>query len=195
MHGEIRLNAVWYPYEAQQVIRWNKGFVWRARVTMKGLPVTGFDRWVEGEGKMQWKLLGIIPVITASGPDVSRSAMERMQIETIWLPSVLLGPHVKWTEVNSSQIEASMKLSKPHVTVKLNVDGQGRIKSISMDRWGDPDGKGYRAVSFGGLVEEEHTFEGYTIPSRLRIGWYFGTESFEAGGEFFRCTIKSAKYR
>ena len=44
-------------------------------------------------------------------------------------------------------------------------------------------------MDFGGIIEEEGTFCGYTIPTRLRIGWYFGTERFESEGEFFRVTI------
>ncbi|GBE74174.1 MAG: hypothetical protein ACK4YL_09535 [Microcystis sp.] len=50
-------------------------------------------------------------------------------------------------------------------------------------------------VDFGGIIEEEGTFCGYTIPTRLRIGWYFGTERFESEGEFFRVTIDDAIYR
>jgi hypothetical protein len=50
-------------------------------------------------------------------------------------------------------------------------------------------------VSFGGLVEEEASFAGYTIPSRLRVGWYFGTDRFEPDGEFFRVTVDEARYR
>jgi hypothetical protein len=50
-------------------------------------------------------------------------------------------------------------------------------------------------VDFGGILEEEGTFCGYTIPTRLRIGWYFGSERFESEGEFFRATIDDAIYR
>jgi hypothetical protein len=44
-------------------------------------------------------------------------------------------------------------------------------------------------------VEEEETFGGYTIPTRLWIGWYFDTERFERDGEFFRVRIDKARYR
>jgi len=44
MHGAIRLKSTWYSFDADQVIRRERGFVWHARVKMKGLPVTGFDR-------------------------------------------------------------------------------------------------------------------------------------------------------
>ena len=58
---------------------------------------TGFDRLVDGEGAMRWKFLGIVPVMTASGPDISRSAAGRVEAESVWLPSVLCGEDVAWT--------------------------------------------------------------------------------------------------
>jgi len=38
-------------------------------------------------------------------------------------------------------------------------------------------------------------FGGYTIPTRVQICWYFGTDRFEPEGEFFRATIDDAIYR
>jgi hypothetical protein len=57
MHGSIRLKGTWYPFDADQVIRWSRGFVWRARVRMRGLPVTGFDRWIDGDGALGYSAL------------------------------------------------------------------------------------------------------------------------------------------
>lgn len=62
-------------------------------------------------------------------------------------------------------------------------------------RWGNPDGGEHHYVDFGGVVEAEATFEDYTIPTRLRSGWFFDSASFESEGEFFRCTIDNAIYR
>jgi hypothetical protein len=45
------------------------------------------------------------------------------------------------------------------------------------------------------VTEEEPTFSGFTVPSRIRAGWYFGTERFERDGEFFRATVEEAEYR
>jgi hypothetical protein len=33
-------------------------------------------------------------------------------------------------------------------------------------------------VNFGGIVKAERTFFGYTIPTKLRIDWYFGSDRF-----------------
>jgi len=75
------------------------------------------------------------------------------------------------------------------------VNDGGTLTSVSMPRWGNPGSKEFRYVECGGFVEEERTFQGYTIPTRMRIGWHFGSAKFESEGEFFRVTIDHAEYR
>jgi len=88
MHGEIRLRR-WFPFRAEQVISLDRGMIWNATVRMYGMPIRGSDRLVNGQGAMRWKLLGVIPVMTASGSDITRSAVGRVQGESVWLPAVL----------------------------------------------------------------------------------------------------------
>ena len=58
----------------------------------------------------------------------------------------------------------------------------------------NPSSINYHYADFGILAEEENTFDGYTIATRLRAGWYSGTGRFGSEGEFFRATIDDAKY-
>ena len=80
-------------------------------------------------------------------------------------------------------------------TLELTIDDRGRLNAVKLPRWGNPKGAEFHYVDFGGVVEEEDTFGGYTIPTRLRIGWYFDTDRFESDGEFFRVSIDDATYR
>jgi hypothetical protein len=65
------------------------GFEWTARA---GGVLSGFDRYADGRVEMRWKLFGLLPVMRAAGPDVTRSAAGRAAAETIWLPTTLLPP-------------------------------------------------------------------------------------------------------
>jgi hypothetical protein len=40
--------------------------------------VTGHDRLSSGTGEMRWRLLRLIPGMTAAGPDITRSAYGRL---------------------------------------------------------------------------------------------------------------------
>lgn len=194
MHGEIKLGS-WRKFTAEQVIHSRRGMIWAASVKMFGLPVTGFDRIIDGEGEMRWKLLGLIPVVTGKGPPVTRSALGRVAGESVWLPSVLLLPGAVWSEPDPAHPHVQVTEYGETTDIGLAIDGTGRVASVKLQRWGNPDGGPYRYVDFGVLAEEERTFDGYTIPSRIRAGWYFGSPRFELEGEFFRAEIDRAEYR
>jgi hypothetical protein len=200
MRGEIRLKDSWYPFAASQVIRWDRGFVWKARVTMKGLPVTGSDRWVDGEGSMRWRLLGLVPLMSAAGPDISRAALGRVQIESVWLPTVLLAPDVVWNAADPEHLGVDLHLSDHAAHLDLGVGSSGTLCTASIARWGNPEASGtepgsFHEYPFGCLVSGERTFAGITIPTVLRVGWFFGTDRFESEGEFFRVTVDQAEFR
>ncbi|MFO7566754.1 MAG: DUF6544 family protein [Enhygromyxa sp.] len=195
MHGEIKLGG-WHPFVAEQVLRSGRGFVWRARARlMRVVHVKGQDSFVDGAGQMRWRLLGIIPVMSAEGPDLSRSAAGRAEIDSIFLPSSLLDPAVEWAAGDQQEVELSVAVPGDCGRLRLRVDEQGRLREVSMLRWGRPEGGDYHEVSFGGYLDAERRFGQLTIPTRIRAGWYFGSDRFSEEGEFFRATIDSVEFR
>jgi hypothetical protein len=195
MHGEIKLGQKWHPFKGEEVICWNRGMIWRATTWMQGLPIWGADRIVDGVGDMQWKILGLFPVMQASGADISRSGIGRMQGESVWLPAVLCNPDIAWTELDTAHVQANFTAWGEPAELLLTIDDIGRLEQVKFKRWGNPEGGDHHYVDFGGVVEEESSFGGYTIPTRLRLGWFFGSDRFESEGEFFRCSINNAIYR
>ena len=193
MHGSIRIKR-WHPFIAEQVIVRDRGMVWRAKVKLAGTTIRGFDAYVDGVGTMQWKWCGVFPLVQASGPDVSRSAAGRLAGESIWLPSLLCGERVEWNAQGDDVAQAHFKVGGYEEDVALTLSS-GSLQSLALRRWGNPDGGEFREVAFGAAVDQEATFDGYTIPARIRAGWYFGTDRFESEGKFFQATIDSAVYR
>lgn len=194
MHGEIKLKG-WVRFSADEVISWERGMIWRACVPMRGLVVRGFDSFLDGQGTMRWKLFGLIPILNASGPDITRSAAGRVNIESIWLPSVLCADDVSWSAPNGSGIHARFTAHGETAEIDCTIDEAGALQAVNMPRWGNPEKAAFHYANFGGLVEKEGSFAGYTIPTQMRVGWYFGAKGFESDGEFFRVTIDEAVYR
>lgn len=194
MKGEIKLNEQWLPFEATQVVRNNQGFVWRAHVIRGIAGVSGYDRLVNGEGEMHWKVLGIIPVMSARGPDITRSAAGRMATEYSLLPSAQLDPKILWKEISESSVEIRREIAGFETDVTLEIDKSGAAQSISLNRWGNPDNTTFKNLPFGADLSEEVTFGGYTIPTTISAGWYYGTGGFDEG-EFFRAKITSAEFK
>jgi hypothetical protein len=207
MHGEIKLKN-WLPFKAEQVICWQRGMIWQASTWMNAwpiaLPIIGADQIVSGEGAMQWKLLGLFPVMQAAGADVTRSAVGRMQGEYIWLPSALcMRDHkgnrgcqsdVIWTGVDETHAIAQLTLFGETTHLALTLSNTGQLQQAHFQRWGNPEGGKHHYENFGVQVQAEGSFAGYTIPTRIRAGWFFGSDRFESEGEFFRATIDQAVY-
>jgi hypothetical protein len=195
MQGEIKLGR-WRPFEAEQVIRWGRGMVWRAKAKLGPVSIAGQDAVVDGVGQMRWRLAGIIPVMHADGPDVSRSAAGRLELEATLLPSVLLDDDVRWHPSDDEHVaQAHVHVPGDEGLITLHVDAAGRLQRASTPRWGNPEGGEFHEVPFGVILDGELHTGGYAIPATIRAGWYFGTERFESEGEFFRAEILSAQLR
>jgi hypothetical protein len=194
MHGEIKLKE-WIPFTAEEVLSRERGLIWSARTRFRGISIRGSDRFVDGEGAMRWKAFGILPVLSACGPDVSRSAAGRAAAEAVWLPSVLADADVSWSAPARDRALARFTVRGHPNELALSLGEEGDLRAIKLARWGNPEGAAFHEVDFGGTVEEERVFGGYRIPTRMRLGWYFETPRFESEGEFFRVRVDEARYR
>ena len=86
MHGRIRIGK-WRSFTANQIIRPHEGYIWAATTHIAGLPITGYDRYTGGVGQMRWRLAGAIPIVSARGLDVTRSAAGRLASEIVVAPT------------------------------------------------------------------------------------------------------------
>ena len=77
--------------------------------------------------------------------------------------------------------------------MELRVRPDGALRSVRMQRWGNPNGRPWAHYPCGGTLAEERTFAGITLPTRLRPGYFFGADEW-AEGEFFRATITDAAF-
>lgn len=193
MRGHIKLGS-WRPFTARQVLA-PAGFIWAATARVAGLPVTGFDRYCCGTGQMRWRLLGLLPVMTVSGPDVTRSAAGRLAGETTcWLPTCF--PAASWAPgPEADTAVATWRIGDEDEAVQIRVGPDGRLVHGLLQRWGNPDRHPFARYPFGIAFDAERTFDGgVTIPSVVRAGWWRGTERQDAG-EFFRAEITHAVFR
>lgn len=158
----------------------HRGFVWSARARMKGLPVRVRDHYYEGAGGVDVVALGVVPIPLGSGPDVTRSSRGRLIAEGVWCPTALVHPSVTWEAVDADRARYTLTVDGEAVAVTLRVDADGALREVTLLRWGDAEGKPARLLPYGFRVDEEQTFGGMTIPTRLTGGWRYGTDRFDA---------------
>jgi hypothetical protein len=178
MRGRIKLGR-WLPFRARQLLVPHQGTVWAARIA--GI-IRGSDHYVDGDGGMDWKLLGVVRVAHADGPDVARSAAERAAGESIWTPAATVADPSAWQAIDDRRLLVHLDVDGHTVELHHELDHQGRLHRSQFDRWGDPDNEGSWALRpFGVEITGHRSFDGVTIPHRGRAGWHFGTDRWPAG--------------
>lgn len=194
MNGNFKLgqDKPWLPMQATEILS-SQGFIWKATIGRGLLRMVGADYYVNRSGRMQFALLGLLPLVKASNPNINRSSIGRLAGEFIWLPSALLPQQgVDWRVIDEHTIQASLKIDGEPITLTLIIDPDGKLLKFSLPRWGDRSADGSWAyIPFGGEVQAEHSFDGYTIPSQISAGWGYGTSSYF---ESFRAAIANHNY-
>lgn len=191
MRGQIKIGR-WRPFTATQVLAPPGGYIWAATARLGGLPVTGYDRLSSGTGEMRWRLLRVIPVMTAAGPDITCSARGRLAGEIALIPTAF--QRATWTQgEHPGTARAAWRFDDDTETAELRVGGDGQLLEVMVNRWGNPAGGPFHRCPFGVSVEAEADFGGVTIPARFSAGWWRGTGR-QAEGEFFRAHITNAQF-
>lgn len=190
MSGSIKLGR-WLPLRATELLAPHRGFRWSAQVA--GV-ITGSDSYAAGDAKMDWRLWGLFPVMRADGPDVARSAAGRAVAEACWVPTALLPRFgTRWSAVDDRHVRARMTIDGATHDVIYHLDEHARPTRIALDRWGDPDRSGHWGwYPFGFDVTAHSTFDGITVPSAGRVGWFIGTDRWSQG-EFFRVRLTAVQ--
>lgn len=184
MRGSVKQGRWWLPFRARQIIAPRYGFIWAARV---GGVLVGSDRYLDGEGMMEWELFGLVPVVHAEGPDTARSSAGRAGAEAVWVPTAMLPRFgVKWMTTGAHQITASYPINGFEIELQYTLNDDARVQSVALDRWGGTDGEGFHR--FVHELTRFSTFDGVTIPSAGRAGWFDGADDWSKG-EFFRYEI------
>lgn len=190
--GSIELGDAWWPFRSTQLLSAGDGFTWKASVRRGPVFVSGADRYTDGTARMDFRLFGLIPVATASGPDTDRSAAGRLAAETVaWLPQAATPQAgARWTPVDDERAVVTLATPTEPVQVEVVIDGEGRLRSTRTERWRD-DRSPPRAEPFGGPIASELTTEaGVRIAGAGSVGWGCGTAEWS---EFFRFRLRSAR--
>lgn len=166
-----------------------RGFAWQASVKMGILPVKGYDYFYRTKGALHWSVFNVIPVMQASGEDVSRSAEGRAKMEALFAPHLMIHPEIKWKAIDENEITATWKIHREEQPVHLILEKNGAVKEAFMQRWGNPGGvKKFGYHTFGVNIEKHLKYKKTMIPASGNAGWWHGTDQYD-DGEFFRFEV------
>jgi hypothetical protein len=187
MHGRIRSgpDAPWMLFEAEQVNSfagtWRRMFFMNA--TMRGLPVDVFHVYDGGNATMRARVCSLIPVVDASGTDMSRA--ERVTVVNdicVLAPAVLPFADVVWEGVDARRTRAVFHIDGQDVRVELAFGEDGALVDfVSDDRLrADEGGTSFARQRWSTPVLATAPQHGCMLASRGQARWH----APEPEGEF-----------
>ena len=135
--GEMRATpkAQWRPFTAEQVITVHKpGFAWLAR--MQAMPLLSahvLDCYINGEGLLEARLWGSLPLARLAGHETSKGELMRYLAELIWAPHAMRhNPALSWREIDVTAVEVSASSRAGPARVRLIFEN-GNLARIEAD--------------------------------------------------------------
>lgn len=185
MIGEFRLGEKdkykRFDMQARQILSPPRAFVWMADMKSGPTVVNGSDGFYQGQGWVRFWMFRAIPLVQAAGDEnLNRAGTARPLVESVWAPATLLPQNgARWEALDPSHAKVSFGAGDDLLEMILTIDNSGRPLDISTQRWSDvnPEKK-YKYHTFGGTLDAEATFGGFTIPSDVNVGYHYGSKAY-----------------
>jgi hypothetical protein len=166
--GKIRLgpDQAWMPFTAEQYYTTDPpAFIWKIDTRMMSvLPISGRDRYIHGHGNMTIKVLSLIPVVDATGPEMDQGTLLRYLNETMWFPAGAVSPYIEWEAVDANSAKATMSYGGTTVEATFLIDDEGRMTNMIADRYQDAGEGDFKYLPWKTPINEYGEFDGVRIP-------------------------------
>jgi hypothetical protein len=166
--GEIRLgpDQAWMPFTAEQYYTTTPpAFIWRIQTRMMSvIPISGQDMYRDGRGRMEIRLLSLLPVVNETGEHMDQGTLLRYLNETMWFPAGAVSPYINWEEVNDNTATATMRYGDVEATATFFFDDEGRMTNMTAQRYQDAGGGEFKLLPWWTPISDYGTFDGVRVP-------------------------------
>jgi hypothetical protein len=173
--GEMQLRpGRWLPFEAQQEARVDRiEFMWRARFSFAPLVSVRVRDWYrDGQGGLEGRLFGLIPIVRAAGPETARSEAMRYLAELPWFPHAILhNRDLEWHEIEPNSVEVATRGGDLEAAVTLHFDGAGDIAGASASNRPRQEGKRFVERPWVGAFGDYNELGGVRVPTWAEVSW------------------------
>jgi hypothetical protein len=175
--GELRFgpDRPWLPFDAEQSFDGpGIDFRWAARVRMAPLlHARVVDAFQGGAGSLVARVLGIIPVARASGPDTDLGEALRGLAELPWRPMAFArASHLAFTSPSPGRLGATFDDGRTRAAVEFEVADDGRVLSVTAPHRPRLVGKRVTATPWSGTFREYQELDGFRVPTAAEVTWH-----------------------
>jgi len=174
--GEMRLSeqGKWLPLTAvQHSATITTSFLWQARVLLApGLSAAVVDGLAEGQGFLEARLFGALPLAKSDGDDTIKGEALRYLAELPWNPAALAcNRMIDWRDLKSRQVSAEIEYFGIPARVVFSFDGNGDIVDAGAADRPRGTGRGSVPTPWGGAFRDYREVHGFRIPAQAVAWW------------------------
>lgn len=184
----------WLPFQATQELSAERvEFSWRASFRIAPLVSLLVTDWYrEGDGGLEGRIWGLVPVLRARGPETARSEAMRYLSELAWVPHALIAnQELEWQELDDRTVEVRTRVVSSRVAVRLHFDAAGDVVGASAAARPRLEGKRTVEGPFGGTFGDFRELGGVRVPTTAEVAWELPDGPFP----YFRSRLAALELR
>lgn len=167
--GDFKMNGKrWVKLKARQLVDLdNCEFVWKARTGI----ISVVDQFVKNKGSLIVKLMGLVRLAKAEGPEINEGEAQRLLAELIWYPTFVVSDKISWSEPEPLMAEATFTYDLVKtVKVLFHFDELYRLQTITAKRYQELNGS-FKISDW--LIDhfEYKEFDGVKMPYKAWVSW------------------------
>jgi len=138
----------------------------------RGVPFDAFHRYVGNEASFTVRLAGVVPMIQANGPVMTRSETVTLFNDMcILAPATLLDPAIEWSALDASHVGATFTNAGHRIAAVLTFDAAGDLVNFRSDDRHQYDGTIDRLLPWLTPVTDYRDFGGVRLAARGEARW------------------------
>ncbi len=185
-HGRIRGGAdqPWMRFTAEQVSRYplpgapaghGPARLFHLRARRAGLPVDVLHELADGHARMRVRLLSLVPLVDASGPEMDRAETVTLFNDLcVFAPAALVHAPVTWEQLDPLRVRGTYTHAGITTSAVLVFDADGDLRDFVADGRGaaSADGRGFEQMPWSTPLLDHGTFDGRRLCRRGDAVWH-----------------------
>lgn len=177
-HGQLRSKpeGPWMAVQGSQTSRFDgeaSSRLFFVDAAMFGVPFHAYHRYVGRDATMDVRVLSLLPVVSAHGPEMNQSETVTILNDMCSLaPSALLDPNVRFEAEDERHARVFYTRLGITVSAELTFDELGDIACfVSEDRYLSSDGKTFTRLPWVTPLRDHVVMHGFRIPRHGEAIW------------------------
>ncbi|WP_448061189.1 DUF6544 family protein [Cellulomonas hominis] len=185
-HGRIRagIDQPWMTFTAEQASRYPAPGdpagdaptrLFHLRATRAGLPVDVLHELVDGHATMRVRLLSLVPLVDASGPELDRAETVTLFNDLcVFAPGALVHAPVGWEQLDPHRVRGTYTQAGISTAAELVFDADGDLRDFVADGRGaaSADGRSFEQMPWSTPLLDHGDFDGRRLCRRGDAVWH-----------------------